>query len=266
MFSRIHGWFLVNLRIMRVLRSSNPISLILKIFFLNALGKKRTIDVDVLGNKLKLRTATPDLYVAIETLGGEFEMLSSFPFTGPMFILDAGGYIGTASIALSSMYPNAVVLCVEPSSENFKILEQNIAKYSNIRALNAALVEEGGPEYVNLIETETGEWGFEVSTETQLAAPGIPTTTFSKIMREFNAERVQICKMDIEGGEEPLLRADDDWLSKTDALAIELHDRKRPGIDEAFWRSASGRLNLRLPGEKVLSLSPQFLIENYSQG
>ena len=49
-------------------------------------------------------------------------------------IIDAGGYLGTAAIAFSEAYPDATVVTIEPSPENFALLVQNTAAYPNIRA------------------------------------------------------------------------------------------------------------------------------------
>ena len=65
--------------------------------------------------------------------------------------------------------------------------------------------------------------------------------------------------MDIEGAELELLENPESWLDHTDVLAIELHERKRNGIDQAFQNANVKRFALPLPGEKVLSLSHAYL-------
>ena len=47
--------------------------------------------------------------------------------------------MGTAAIVFSEMYPKAKIITIEPSLDNFDILQRNIAKYKNIKAIHGAL-------------------------------------------------------------------------------------------------------------------------------
>jgi methyltransferase, FkbM family len=221
--------------------------------------RKVVVDLVVFGERLKVRTASPDIYVAMETLGGEFGVLSSLRFDAAPFIIDAGGYIGTAAIALKKDFPSSLIICIEPSRENFQLLQENIDGHSGIFAIHGALVQDGGPSSVYLRESATGPWGFETGSFGDDCTEKVGTVTFGHLLSRFEQARVSICKMDIEGGEEPLLEEFQGWLHSVDALAIELHDRKRPGIQRLFEEATAHRFNLRLPGEKVLSISPSYL-------
>ena len=260
MLSSVRAWIALQCRIGRELRKFNSLSILLKIYALNAIGRQKVVPVYLFGRRLHVRTATPDLYVATETLGSEFDALSDLPFSdSSLFIIDAGGYIGTASIALKSLFPDSVIVCLEPSSENFALLKRNTEGIKSIHPINAALVNEGMPNELYLAESSTGPWGFEVIETASATTEPIQTTTVAKIMQDFEVSRVHICKMDIEGGEYALLQNPEVWLDCVDALAIELHERKRSGIELLFRRATAARLNLRLPGEKILSLSHEYL-------
>jgi hypothetical protein len=43
---------------------------------------------------------------------------------------------------------------------------------------------------------------------------------------------------DIEGAEREVFEAADDWISKTDVIIVELHERFRPGCEAAFLNAA----------------------------
>jgi FkbM family methyltransferase len=260
MFSTIRTWFGFQRRLSRELLKSNSLSTVLYILSMNALGRRKVVQVMLKGHQLNVRTATPDLFVALETLGSEFHMLANLEFgKTPIFIVDAGGYIGTASIALREIFPESVIVAIEPSSANIELLKKNIEPHENIHAINAALVDDETPEEIYLNDSVTGPWGFEISSTPTQNAELVKTTTFNKIMKQFGVSRVQICKMDIEGAELELLEKPESWLEHTDVLAIELHERKRNGIDKAFQNANVKRFTLPLPGEKVLSLSYMYL-------
>ncbi len=76
-----------------------------------------------------VRSATPDLRVAILNLTEEFECLGQLlPEDYSGLIVDGGGYIGTSALKFSEMYPDATVVTVEPSSEIMSILGRNNSK------------------------------------------------------------------------------------------------------------------------------------------
>lgn len=257
--SKIRGWLVSQTTIATHLIKYNSLYVVLKVLINNAIGRRSVIDLVINGVRIRIRTATPDIYVGMETLGGEFEILSSLRFEKAPFIVDAGAYIGTAAIALKNMFPESVVVCIEPSQDNFKILQKNTEGYPDLFVIQGALVQEGGPQKVHLHDSKTGPWGFEVLDHSDATAEEVDTVTFPHLIERFGQTNINICKMDIEGSEEPLLATFKEWLHNVDALAIELHDRKRPGIQSLFDIATVDRFNLKLPGEKMLSISPKYI-------
>ena len=66
-------------------------------------------------------------------------------------------------------------------------------------------------------------------------------------MEEFGATEVGLLKLDIEGSErEVLAEGDTAWIDRTRTLAVELHDRFRPGCAEALRNLLSGRPHRRI--------------------
>jgi FkbM family methyltransferase len=249
------------LRYLGRLLATNSFAAVAGIFLSNRLGRRRVVAIDVLGRRIHIRTASADLRVALATLGGEFGGLRlAFPRSRSGLILDAGGYIGTAAIALAEMYPEATIVTVEPSRENFRLLERNIAGYQNIVARHAALVPDGAGEEVALMSRGTGEWGFTLVDRPRdrpaRFSEKVPSVTIGRILTEHGLSRIMICKMDIEGAEAPLLRQPG-WLDKVDILMIELHERIAPGCEAAFWEASRGRF-VSPCGEKLIAVGPGY--------
>jgi Methyltransferase FkbM domain len=62
--------------------------------------------------------------------------------------------------------------------------------------------------------------------------------TISTLLREQGLSRIDLLKVDIEGAERELFEGDRGWLAVTRTVLIELHDRTKPGCEEAFLRAA----------------------------
>ena len=64
-----------------------------------------------------VRRGSPDLRVALTSLSGEFRCLENLlPKNFDGLIVDAGAYIGTASIALHKLYPKASIFAIKSTN------------------------------------------------------------------------------------------------------------------------------------------------------
>jgi len=155
-------------------------------------------------------------------------------------------------------YPEATIVTLEPSTENFALLRRNVAPYKNIVPLNKALAPE--PGRLVLKDRGTGQWGFTLvpkpaDNAASAVKEEVECTTLDQLMREFGADGIGILKLDIEGGEHALLSRNTDWIARTDAICIELHDRIVAGCSDLYRAATAGRQNTKMPGEKYLSLA-----------
>lgn len=229
------------------------------IFFgLSVANLKFPLVVSINSQRMIIRPGTPDFSVVMECLSGEFEraIQAAIPLQHGL-IVDAGGYIGTAAMAFAKAFPDARVVTLEPSLENFRILRQNIAPYPNITAINKALGKSQGS--ISLVNRGTGEWGFSiVQAPTDCASPrmlhDVEITTIETILEEFQSAGIDLLKLDIEGGEYDLLSGFPAWLQSTRVIFAELHERIVPGCEDLFKRVTANRRALATSGEKVLSV------------
>jgi len=209
-------------------------------------------------NLIYVRKGTPDLGVAISCLiDGEFDEISRYlnsSFDG--VIVDAGGYIGSAALALAKMFPCAQVISIEPSQANMEILRLNVAKVKNIRAVYGALVGREINE-IELRNRGTGEWGFTAveSPQDNLSAEVLHTTpAFTLKGLGFAPSDIGVLKLDIEGGELDLFLNDAETLGEVKIIVAELHDRIADGCTKAFNDFSNRRLVFRDNGEKYFSI------------
>lgn len=249
------------IRLSRDLLRENSLATLQHLWWAKTRNRREWVTVSVNGEKVIVRIGTPDLDVACWTLGGEFISLArAFPRNQRGLILDAGGYIGTAAIALSKLYPMATVVTVEPSSDNFAVLSRNTAAHPRIHAHQAVLVPANSPRVRILRNRGSGEWGFNiVENETDTPASVIEevaTITLDELLQTYDANGILILKMDVEGAEYPLL-SEPEWLNRTNILVIELHERLMPGCEAAFAAANRNRFAYA-DGEKFVSVGASF--------
>lgn len=154
------------------------------------------------------------------------------------YALDLGGNIGLTSLYISSRYPNARILTVEPSPENQAMLATNLAvlvqggrcqvcegaAWSADELLDLGTTPEGGGFDAIQVTEHT-------STSTSRMVKGY---TIPSLMKLAGFPRIDILKIDIEGAEEALFKGDCAWLEKVNGIAIEFHGTSRTdsGFDE----------------------------------
>lgn len=191
----------------------------------NVNGKNKIIPVKLpsLSHPVWIRNKSSD----------EFTMQQIFIFheydfpiaTAPTTIIDAGANIGLAAVYFASRFPNARIICLEPESNNFKLLQQNIAPYPNISAVQGGLWSKSTSLIVK--DNGWGNWGFVVE-ECDTNTPGsIKAYSIPDILKMFSLPSADMVKIDIEGSEKEVLEAPNvhDWVQNCSTLVVEHHDR-----------------------------------------
>lgn len=214
------------------------------------------IRIRVYGRPITLRKGTPDLAVAQSSLGDEFDQSQQYlPKNFDGVIVDAGGYIGTAAMRFSEMFPLAKVVTLEPEESNFRILTINTKSYPSIHPVNCALV---GIErdWVTMFDANSGEWGFTIigafGEGPILSAVG---RSRAQTLTQLNLSRVGMLKLDVEGAEKEIFESNDPVLREIPVILVELHDRLVPGCEKAFREFSIGRQVVFDGTEKWYSLA-----------
>jgi FkbM family methyltransferase len=221
-----------------------------------------TLNVTIGNASVLIRKGTPDMSVAVASLTYEFlPLLTHLPPDYSGIIVDAGGYIGTAALALSGMFPRATIYTIEPSPLNLQILRDNVSRHKNIIVLEGALVSSKRQltcRTLSLKDRDTGEWGF-TTVESPHDKPHATAThevrTISLRNLPVPPEQIGILKLDIEGAELEIFRDDGDLIREIPIVFAELHDRIAPGCSIEFQHINSSRNVISIGrGEKVLSV------------
>lgn len=183
--------------------------------------------------KLLLRKNTSDLLVFNQViLQNEYkplvELVAKFLHPDKIrYIIDAGANVGVTSLYLNQAFPNASIVSVEPSAENFLALSRNAVYNGNekIKPLQAALWFENGKLKISNAFRDRQEWSLQVSADTSDDG-NIEALTLGDMIRCSGFPFLDVLKIDIEGAERLLLSSEAflQELARVKFIAIELHE------------------------------------------
>jgi FkbM family methyltransferase len=222
------------------------------------IGGRAPARLNFRGTELTVRPNSPDVRVVRALILGELDDAISRVLPRHNLIVDAGGYIGATGVLFAKAFPNARILVLEPSTENFALAIENTRSFANVTVLNAALAAQDGVAVLR--DRGTGPWGFtivnEVADNAAMVAMGeVEALSVPTLLKRFSAEGIDLLKLDIEGGEHDLLAGRPAWVERCGVIVAELHDKIRPGCSAIFNAATAGRRALPLDGEKIISLS-----------
>ena len=209
------------------------------------------------GNRIYIRKGTPDLNVAISCFYGEYEILRYlFPPNYNGLFIDAGGYIGTSTLCLKSMFPNSKIIVIEPSKENLLMLKENLNYTNDVKIVHGALVGTEAKS-IKLFNRNTGHWGYTVVTKPKdrpnsLPMYEVPSYRLSDLIPVNTT--IGLLKLDIEGGELSLLSNEINAMKNIKVVFAELHERIAPGCEEKFFEFSKDRILIKDFYEKFLSI------------
>ena len=194
-----------------------------------ALGRRESTQEIIVKNQAR------DLRLAIRTNARDVEILEeifareAYRFDNPEVntILDLGGNIGLATVYFQAAFPAAQLACVEPVGENLRVLKRNFELNGvTARVFEAAAgPEDGTTQFRNRPSDPT--FG---SAEFSGAVPSsndeiitVPMISVQSILDALGWDRIDLLKIDIEGGERELLKGEPAWLKKVGAVIGEGH-------------------------------------------
>jgi FkbM family methyltransferase len=143
------------------------------------------------------------------------------PFdVAPKLLVDLGANIGLSSVWLARQYGCTTIVAIEPSPENARLARMNL-ELNNIKAevVEAAVGASDGTVFFS--DEQDSNVG-------HVASSGRPVRQVSmkSVLEGLGAGAViDLIKMDIEGGEGPLLEATADlaWLGRVRSIIAETH-------------------------------------------
>ncbi len=168
----------------------------------------------------------------------------------PRHILDLGANVGFSAVFFANAWPEARILAVEPSTENMAVLQENIAPFRQIEAIQGAVWPHEAE--LAIANPDDEAWAFRME-ERPSAADPVPAYSMPTLLHRFRTPVVDLVKMDVEGAEREIFQADTSWLDHVRVLVVELHDRFVPGCGQALFDALHGRsYRFEMVGENVV--------------
>jgi FkbM family methyltransferase len=178
----------------------------------------------------------------------EYDLKFLLPNWQPEVIVDAGANVGYASLFFAQRYPRARIFALEPESSNFSLLEKNVQSYPHIIPIRAALWSRRAK--LEIENPNDSKCNFRFKESNVGGQEGISTVTIQDLLDMLENRHIDLLKLDIEGGEKDLFEnGAESWLDRVTVIAIELHDRYRPGSSAAVF-AATDRYSFRRTDRK----------------
>jgi len=171
----------------------------------------------------------------------------------PLKVIDLGANIGLFAARIRGLYPDAQITAVEPHPANVEVLSKTIA--ANGRGLGWELIEACAGVRSGVVPFSLAEFA------TSRVEPGQSAITVPAIDVLPLIEGADLVKIDIEGGEWPILADPRLAYAPPTVIALEYHAHGCPTSDpvahprellgRAGYRTADGEFDLP-PGQGML--------------
>lgn len=140
-------------------------------------------------------------------------------------VLDLGANIGMATLYFVRAWPGCHVVAVEPMIDNFQLLFENTQELDAVTAWHAGIAS--APGRLRIANPDAEDWAYRTMPAADCERDSIAAVTVNQILEEFPSAHGYepfIVKIDVEGAEADLFRADTAWIERFPVLVIELHD------------------------------------------
>jgi FkbM family methyltransferase len=198
-----------------------------------------------------IRANASDIHVFLGVFSRQ-EYSTLLHTAGPVtHILDAGANIGMSALWFATVFPRAMVVALEPETDNYRLLHFNTQSLrARIKPIRAALSGTNGEVSVTTVGARTQDatgWAVRV-------APGwgVRAHTLKALQKRFLTP-FDIIKVDIEGHELNVLnstspREVEAMFASTRVVVFELHEDLAAGVSLLFrevfhaemWKHVSG--------------------------
>lgn len=170
----------------------------------------------------------------------------------PKIILDAGAHKGYVAIPFAQRYPKSRVICLEPDITNFRLLKQNISinKIRNIEVIKSALGKKNGIVNFYLTTDSVNHSLVPLLPDRIKKTTKVKCQNIKSIMRQYDFNKIDIFKIDIEGGEYDIFfNLDEEIISKIRCFIIEAHTTKDYSIKNLYKFFSAKKYSIYRPYE-----------------
>lgn len=132
-------------------------------------------------------------------------------------LVDLGANIGLTSLFYSRTLKARSIIAVEPDHSNARLARENL------RGLPAVVFQAAIGPFDGTARFSTNRESNLGSLSSNSSGIEVPVMSMDSVLERVPEGAKIIVKLDIEGGEEDLLQANTNWLSRVDGFVVEFH-------------------------------------------
>ncbi len=186
---------------------------------------KRLINIDSVSNyKIKINHKICEIKFRVQDIPIFYEVMMYGVYYLPYdwvpkgaTVVDLGAHIGCTSVYFLQNYHIETYLAVEPSPENFSVLQQNATSFS-IETVNKAIYINNGK-----VKLDSSSQRGQNHHLVEVTGTEVEAVSMDSLMKEYNINTIDVLKIDIEGTENILFKNKPEWLKMVRVILIELH-------------------------------------------
>jgi FkbM family methyltransferase len=168
----------------------------------------------------------------------------------PKYIIDCGANVGISTRYFRKIYPESIIIAIEPDLRNFLQLQKNTigTKIINYRV---ALHHESTTLRLSDNSLSTYSKRF---IDVQNGHEEVHALPLQAIFLESKWPKIDLIKIDIEGAEEALFKNNDPWIKLVNVFVIEFHDYLKCGMAQEILTKifSNGKYSLKNKGEYTI--------------
>jgi FkbM family methyltransferase len=171
---------------------------------------------------MRCRPRTSDAHSLFVTMHDRFH-LPPIPLRKDCVILDLGANAGYTAAHLACLYPQARIIGMEMDETNAQLARVNVAAFQpQCHIIHAAAwTGDGWITYGG--QREEAYKICEIQESPPSHVRRAPARGINSILEEFDLDRIDYVKMDIEGAESAVLTYATEWLDRVLSLKVEIH-------------------------------------------
>ena len=173
------------------------------------------------------------------------------PGLAPGTIVDLGAGTGISVRFLRALCPGAAIVAAEPDPSNFGRLVASTSRDKATQLVQAAVAPDRGRA---TFYAEAEGWGSSLEPREDARAVDVELVTVPDLVARVGGQRVDLLKVDIEGGEWPLLEAGV-LQAASDCLIGELHFGDRHTLADAKRLLADFDVTIREKGGTIATFT-----------
>jgi FkbM family methyltransferase len=155
------------------------------------------------------------------------DKISNFPFKNDSTIIDLGANEGFYVLKAKEKSPESKIIAVEPNPSAFNVLKKNIEtnKLKNVIAVNKAVTSKNGKIKFEIVKgrTEVGAVKVYKKYRKGLKKIIVDSITLESLCKKYKIGKIDLLKIDVEGGETDILKSSENVLPKVKKAIIEYH-------------------------------------------